>query len=482
VGLEPPEFCPVCGTPGSDFEPYEEETASGAPPSHSRWQCLNCNYVHEGPEPPERCPVCGASSDRFQPVETPESRTTGESARIEAVVIGSGIAGVSAAETIRDSSPASSVSLISLEAPLPYYRLNLTRLLAGEINQEALPIHPEQWYARRDIDLVRDAEVKQLSLESKKAILSDGRDIAYDKLILAMGSHPFIPPIPGAGLEGVVSLRTARDADTILARIGEGKECVVIGGGILGLEIAGALSRCARVTLLESHSHLMPRQLNRKAAELLKDHLREIGIHLLENARTREIAGNGSVRQVYMESGESLPAGLVIIATGVRPNTSLARRAGLEVNRGIVVDNYLETSSSGVFAAGDVAEHNGVVYGAWSVSQYQGSIAGLNALGRRSAFGGLPRSNTVKVLGVDLFSIGQFEPLDGSYVVIQDEAEGAFYHFVFLDGRLVGSILLGDATIGPAVKKAIEGRANFSRNLSATWQAADIVRHLKESR
>ena len=182
-----------------------------------------------------------------------------------------------------------------------------------------------------------------------------------------------------------------------------------------------------------------------------------------------------------VSGGDRVAAGLVIIATGVRPNTYLARKAKFDVNRGIIVDNYLETSYRDIYAAGDVAEHNGVVYGTWSVSQYQGNIAGLNAFGKKLAFGGLPRSNTIKVLGVDLFSIGLFEPVDGSYLVKQEMVDGEFYHFVFHDGKLVGSILLGNASIGPAIKKSIESKIDFANYLSKGWLTKDIIEFMKES-
>jgi nitrite reductase (NADH) large subunit len=368
-----------------------------------------------------------------------------------------------------------------MDRRIPYFRLNLTRYLAGEIDEDALPMHSEDWFGENEIELIRGVEVNRLSLTDKRVQLDDDRKVDYDRLVLAMGSHPFIPPIQGTHLEGVVTLRTAENAQYILDSVSRGVECVVIGGGILGLETAGALSRRgASVTLFESHEYLMPRQLNREASALMKSHLEKIGITLREKARTKELIGDYRVREVLLEDGDVLPAGLVVLATGVRPNTYLARKAGLEVNRGIIVNNYLEASAENVYAAGDVSEHNGVVYGTWSVSQYQGSIAGMNALGRGTGFGGIPRSNTIKVLGVDLFSIGQFEPVDGSYTVMQGTIDGDFYHYVFLDGKLIGSILFGDASTGSAVKKAIESGRDFGRHLSKGWKADDIRKYMEE--
>ncbi len=481
IGPKPPDFCPVCGSPASDFEEYTEAAPSHEKPVYKQWRCLNCSYIHDGNTPPAVCPVCGEPSESFQPIEGIEAPVEIESSNIRVLIIGTGIAGVSAAESIRKASPSAPVQLVSIEKPYPYYRLNLTRLLAGEIDSGALPIHPESWYEENGFDLIRGVEVNELSHSDKVVRLTNEQKLTFDRLILAMGSHPFIPPVPGTHLDGVVTLRTAEDAQYILDSVGRGNECVVIGGGILGLETAGALSkRGATVSLFESHDFLMPRQLNRRASELMKKHLEKLGINLLENARTKEIAGDYRVREVLLESGDSIPAGLVIIATGIRPNTYLARKAELDVNRGILVNNYLETSFSDVYAAGDVAEHNGVVYGTWGVSQYQGNMTGLNALGKKLAFGGIPRSNTIKVLGVDLFSIGQFEPVDGSYLVKEDMVGDDFYHFLFHDGKLVGSILLGNTTIGPCIKKAIEGRVDFGHVLSEEGNTVELIEFIKD--
>jgi nitrite reductase (NADH) large subunit len=481
IGPQPPEFCPVCGTPALEFEEYMEPAPAEEKPVYQQWRCLNCSYIHDGATPPVVCPVCGEPSGRFQPVESKEAPVEIEPSGIRVLIIGTGIAGVSAAESIRKASSSAPVQLVSMEKPVPYYRLNLTRYLAGEIASDALPIHPESWYKENGIDLIRGVEVNQLSLSDKVVHLGDGQKLTFDKLILAMGSHPFIPPVPGTHLDGVVTLRTSEDAQFILDSVGRGNECVVVGGGILGLETAGALAKGgATVSLFESHEYLMPRQLNRRASVLMKKHLEKLGINLLENARTKEIVGDYRVREVLLESGQAIPAGLVVIATGVRSNTYLARKAKLEVNRGILVNNYLETSFSHIYAAGDVAEHNGMVYGNWSVSQYQGNIAGLNAFGKKLAFGGLPRSNTIKVLGVDLFSIGQFEPVDGSYLVKEDMVNGDFFHFVFHDGKLVGSILLGNTSIGPALKKAIEGKVDFGQHLSGGSTTDEIIEFMKD--
>jgi nitrite reductase (NADH) large subunit len=254
-----------------------------------------------------------------------------------------------------------------------------------------------------------------------------------------------------------MTLRTASDAVRIRDAVKRGVSCVCIGGGVLGIETAAALARQgADVTMLESHAWLMPRQLNERAGAVLEKHLEAMGVKVLKRARTASIEGDGDVAGVILEDGRKLPAGLVILATGVRPNTALARKAGLEVNSGIVVNNHMQTSDPLIYAAGDAAEHNGQLYGSWAASQYQGSIAALNAAGVETAFGGLPRASTIKAVGMDIFSVGKFMPEDGSYAVVDADGEGTYTCFVLHDGRLCGAIIMGDPALATRVKKAVE--------------------------
>lgn len=444
------------------------------------WRCIVCGYVHRGDEPPETCPVCGAPASDFEPYAeqpAPEAAATAKAVRV--VIVGAGIAGLSAAESVRKTSPDAPVTLVSHEEELPYYRLNLTRLLAGEIAEEALPIHPASWYGEQRIELIRGGEVARADLGAKKVELKDGRAIAWDKLILASGARPFIPPFPGAGLEGVLALRTAADARRLIGLLRRGLRVVCIGGGILGLETAGALARRgADVTVLEGHGFLMPRQLCGRAGELLGEYVESLGIKLRRNARTKAILGDGRVVGVSLEDGTRLEAELVIVATGVRSNTDLAVRAGLAVKQGIVVDNRLATSHADVFAAGDAAEHGGVLYGSWHAAQYQGSIAGMNAAGSGVEFGGLPRSHTLKVLGLDMTSVGQFEAAGAGDRVVEDESGRNYRRFVLREGRLVGGILLGDTRLAPALGKAVEQGVDFSAILSGAATAEAVAARL----
>ena len=478
-GDEAPDWCPVCGAAEEDFAPLSEEAGPAPDRGAERWKCLNCAYVHSGTEPPETCEVCGADADRFAPLSEDGGKAGGVADARRVVIVGAGVAGVAAAEAVRGASPAAEIVLISREPGLPYFRLNLTRYLAGEVASDELPLHPENWYEDQRIELLSGREVSSLGLEGRSVELLDGDKLSFDKLILTVGAHPFVPPIPGSQREGVRSFRTSADAEHILDAVKRGARAVCIGGGILGLETAGALARQgADVSLIEGHGWLLPRQLNQAAGEALQRYVEEAGIKLHRRARTDEILGDERVRAVSLREGDPIPADLVIITTGVRPNSYLARLAGLEVDQGLVVDDCLGTSRPDVLAAGDVAQHRGVLYGNWMASQSQGSIAGMNAAGLRVEFGGIPRSNTLKVLGVELFSIGLFEPTDASFEVIEQDQDGKYLRFVFRDSHLVGAILLGDAHLAAPVKRAVEGRSDWSALLRARPNAAQVCDHL----
>ncbi|HIJ73499.1 MAG TPA: FAD-dependent oxidoreductase [Candidatus Hydrogenedentes bacterium] len=478
-GAEPPEVCPVCGASRDDFEPYVEQMPASKKPAN--WRCVICNYLHAGAGPPAVCPVCGARADEFETLEArAEAAVAGERAP-KVVILGSGIAGVSAAEALRAASPEADIVVISKEPALPYYRLNLTRYLAGEVDASALPIHPESWYAEHRIDLIPGAEAVSFSIEDNWVELSTGQRETFEKLIITAGSHPFMPPIAGAYKEGVMTLRTRGDADAILDAAKAAGRCVCIGGGLLGLETAAALARHGvHVTVLEGFGWLLPRQLTPEAGALLERHVAGLGIDVRTGVKVEEILGDERARDVRLGDGASVSGEVVVVTAGVRPNSYLARQAGLEVNKGIVVDNHLTTSHPDVFAAGDVAEHQGVLYGTWSPAQYQGTIAGINAAGLATAFGGIPRSNMLKVLGIDLFSIGTFAPDDASYDVVCAQDDDKYYRFVFRDGQLRGAVFLGDTRLAATAKKAVENRWDCSAPLRSGANVTDVLVFLEK--
>lgn len=331
-GAEPPHTCPVCGVGSELFSPLELQPTTGAAPSGDRWRCTVCDYVHVGPEPPAICPICGAPASLFEPMaERGISEATEDVGTV--VIVGAGVAGVTAAEHARATAPKARIRLLSKEPGLPYLRLNLTRLLAGEVSEDELILQSEAWFAENSVEL-EQAEVSAVDPKAHELRLRDGEVVGYDRLVLSGGAHPFVPPINGVSKEGVHVFRTLHDARALMARAKEGVRCVCIGGGLLGLETAGALQRLGlTVSVVEGFGHLLPRQLPESAGKRLQEHLVGLGIDVRCGVKVMELSGDEAVAGVTLSDEEVLPAELVVISAGVRPNTYLARQCGLKVDR-----------------------------------------------------------------------------------------------------------------------------------------------------
>ncbi|MFQ5559489.1 MAG: FAD-dependent oxidoreductase, partial [Nitrospinota bacterium] len=314
IGNHPPDFCPVCGVGASEFEAMVPEKPIAREKASDMWRCTICGFIHNGDQPPASCPVCAATSTLFAPV-LPEKGADEmlPEEREKIVIVGAGIAGLTAAETIREVSPDADIHLISNEDCLPYYRLNLTRFLAGETDQENLTIHPEEWYAEKRISLIHD-QATSIDSTGKRVLLSQKGELPYDKLIITMGAHPFRPSYPGGELSGILTLRTLNDAKDILKLSKNLDGCLCVGGGVLGIETAGALARRGvQVTLLEGHDWLMPRQLNRSAGNLLKKSLEKIGVQVKTNVRIARFLGEENVSGAELTDGTRISTKLAVI-------------------------------------------------------------------------------------------------------------------------------------------------------------------------
>lgn len=461
-GAEAPQTCPVCGADQDCFTVLEISFAAHEPVAADAWLCPVCSYLHRAAEPPATCPVCSATGSLFTPFHSGAAPVAASDDIHRIVIIGGGIAGLTAATEARRQAPQAVITLVSREQSLPYYRLNLTRFLAGDISESELQIESGQWFEEHAIQYVY-AEATAIDREQKQVHLRDGRQLAFDRLVLTNGAHPFIPPFPGATRDGVTVLRTLDDARTILLRLRPGIKLVCIGGGLLGLETAGALARQgASVTIVEGFSSLLPRQLPPRAGSLLQQRLETQGMAVCCGETVKELVGDESVQGVLLESGRLLPADLVVVAAGVRPNSYLARQAGLTVHRGIVVDDRLISSDPSILAAGDVAEHRGMLYGIWPAGYAQGVVAGRNAGGGSAVFDTLAASTRIKVLDVDLFSCGQIHPEDASTTVYESEHDGVYRAIYCCDGQLTGAVLYGDTAGAGRLKEIVESGRQIS--------------------
>lgn len=454
-GTEPPEFCPVCGAAKTHFSPLIIKQQVRSAPNPKAWQCSICDHISQEQKPPDSCPVCGAAAVLFHPHVFKQGKTA--PCGIEKlIIIGAGIAGMSAAEEARRHTKDVEITMISKEDTLPYYRLNLTRFLAGEVRESDLTIQQQDWFKTQGIKYLI-GEVQRIDRKNRSLTLLNGETLEYDRLIISNGAHPFIPPIPGAHRDNVTVLRTLEHAREMIQKLRPGTRVVCVGGGLLGLETAGALQkRGAEVTVLEGYHWLLPRQLPQKAANLLQGHLHRQAMIIKCGIQVKEFTGDEAVRAVLLEDGTEIPADLVVLATGVRPNSYLARDCGLKVNQGIVVNDQLFTSDEHILAAGDVTEHRGRLYGIWPASYAQGIVAGANSVGGRAEFTGIPMTNRIKVLDVDLFSIGQIQPTDASSRVYEVQDEANYRGLVCHDGQVVGAILYGDMTLLGVMQAAVE--------------------------
>ena len=391
------------------------------------------------------------------------------------IIIGCGIAGVSAAEAIREVDKTGKVILICNESELPYYRMNLTRYLAGEIDASKLPLHPDAWYQKNAVELMLNTVVDSINPAAKEVHLANDGTVSYDKLILANGAQPFMPPFPGKELKGVWTVRTHMDADKILDESVPPIKVVCIGGGLLGLENAGALAkRGAEVTVIETFDWLLPRQLPKEGGKQFEKLILKMGIKVVTGGKVKEMRGNEAVRAVVFEDGSELPADLVLVTTGVVSDTKLAKEAGLKVNKGVVVDEQMRTSEPDIYAAGDNCECNGKLYGLWMPAKTQGTVAGHNAAGRDDVFPELPPSAKLKVLGIDLFSVGQIAPADANDVLVYEAEDGDFTGFVLREGKLIGASLLGDVNLADEAKQAVNTGKVFNTEKGERLTVASI--------
>jgi nitrite reductase (NADH) large subunit len=386
---------------------------------------------------------------------------------IRYVIVGGGVAGTTAAQTLRSLDPAAAVALVGDEPYPYYYRPKLWEYLSGKTPQSDLFFRPAEWYAGRKIDLRLNAKVASIQPNRHRITLAAGEALPYDRLLLCTGSRSFIPGIPGTDLPGVFALRTLDDASAIRACALRSRRAVVVGGGLLGLETAHALRELnLDVTVVEIAPHLLPRQLDREGADFLQDRLEAMGMTFVTGARTAAVTGKESAAGVRLEDGRTIAGGLILFSAGVVPRAELAREAGIAVGRGIVVDGSLQTGAADVFAAGDAAEFEGRTYGLIPPAIEQARIAAQNMAGADPAVyrGTLP-SATLKLLGMDLTSLGEATAEDATLFIrrVTDEKAGVYRKIAVRDGLLVGAILLNDTESVPLYRQLIASRRDVSQ-------------------
>ncbi|TFF84959.1 MAG: NAD(P)/FAD-dependent oxidoreductase [Promethearchaeota archaeon] len=382
------------------------------------------------------------------------------------VIVGNGVAGVNAADTIRREDSEGTIEIYTDEQYLTYARPKLPSYIAEITEFEELFTRKWDWYKDKNINLFLESKVIEIYPKEKKIELENGEKISYDKLLLAAGSHPSIPPIKGTDKNRVKTLRTIDDSNEIIEIVEKTEKVIVIGGGLLGIETANSINmKDNEVTIVEFFPRLLPKQLDEEGAMILQNILEKKGMKIVVGAVTEEILGKKAVTGVRLKDGREFPAGCVVISAGIRPNLQLAKKCDIKINRGIIVNKYMETNYEDIYAAGDIAEFKERVWGIIPVAFAQSKVAGINMVhNRMEIYEEVVPSNTLKVTDIDLMSTGKIHfdetPDDIIEKRVTDEKNGIYKKLVVQkeDNKLIpiGAILLGDKTNSFEIQKLIK--------------------------
>ncbi len=401
------------------------------------------------------------------------------------VVVGNGMAGIGCVEQILKHAPQFDITVFGDETHVNYNRILLSSVLAGERAADDIVLSPLEWYRTNGIALRLGTRVIDVDPTARSVTADDGTITAYDTLLLATGSNAFMPPIAGLHCDGVFTFRTLDDTRKLLARASPGAKAVVIGGGLLGLEAARGLQvQGCDVTVVHLMPTLMERQLDPDGGNYLTGKMEDLGVRVLLGRTTTAIVGDERAEGVALEDGTIIEADLVVVAAGIRPSVELAYKAGLTVNRGIVVNDYMETSDPGIFAVGECVEHRGVCYGLVAPLLEQAKVLAATMTGNRGpAYAGTIQAAKLKIMGVDVFSAGDWSEQNADPVRFEDRAFGVYKKLTIRDGKLVGAILVGDTSDSHRYMEWLRSGADLTekrRHLLFPPPAADAGQDIAE--
>lgn len=382
------------------------------------------------------------------------------------VVIGNGMAGMRTVEELYKLAPDMyDITVFGAEPHGNYNRILLSPVLAGEKSMEDIMLNTREWYVQHGITLHAGDPVEHIDRRKRVVRAKSGLEVQYDRLLIATGSKPFIIPVPGHQLNGVLAFRDIQDVEQMLAMARNHRNAVVIGGGLLGLEAANGLQRQGMsVTVVHVTDALMNQQLDKPAASLLQKALEAKGLKFMMGAQTEQILGTDRVTGVRFKDGSEIPADLVVMTAGVRPNIDLAKSAGLHCERAIVVDDTLQTYDPRIYAVGECVQHRSATFGLVAPIWDQARVCGAHLAGagvRRYVQQTSP--TRLKVTGVDLYSVGDFIGGEGSEdLVLRDARRGVYKRLVIKDGRVTGAVLYGDVKDGPWYFNLIQNRSDIT--------------------
>jgi len=362
------------------------------------------------------------------------------------IIIGNGVAGISAAETIRNKDKNAELVIYTDEKYYHYSRPRVIEYLSGKVTVDKIIIRKEDFYKQNNIKIFLNTKIIKIDTQNKKIILENGDEDNFDKLIIAAGAYSFLPPVEGANNKGVFTLRNINDADKIISFAKNKRAAVVIGGGLLGIESAMSLKISGLdVIIVEVFDRLLPRQLDNDAAKILQTMIEEKGLKFLLAKQTSKIEKTNNQLQINFKDNTSVSADMILFSAGIRCNLKIAENSGIDYDKGIKVNEYMQTNIPDIYAAGDIAEYKGIIYGIWPAAKEQGQIAGLNVIGEKTEYKGSVLSTKLKVAGIDLASVGNIEKKEDIQIYTKQDKD-IFKRVFIKDKKLIGAILIGDTT------------------------------------
>jgi len=392
---------------------------------------------------------------------------------VRVVIIGNGGAGISAAGEIRKNMPDAEIAIVCDEPYYHYYRPRVIEYLAGKASVDDITVRKKEWYDKNSISFLSGTRVTKIDADGKKIKISPGEDIIYDKLIIAAGARSFLPPFPGASSKGVFTLRTVKDADKILEYSRDRKKGVIIGGGLLGIESGAALAaRGKDITIIEFSDRLLPRQLDGPGSGALTGMLEKKGIKFLFPRKTSGIdKTEGGKLRINFENGEPVETDFAVVSAGIRPDLSLTGGTDIKADRGIMVNELMETNVKDIYACGDIAEYKGRVYGIWPAAAEQGSACGRAIAGKGPPYNGTVMAAKLKVAGINLASAGKTEAGEGEKELTEKSGE-VYKKLVVKNDVIKGAILLGDTGSYVKVQKYIKSGEDASGQFDVILKGA----------
>lgn len=377
------------------------------------------------------------------------------------LIIGNGIAGLAAAEEIRKNDENGKILIVSKEEIPTYWRTRLSALIAKDFDKDDIYVKKEAWYQEKNIEEKLDTEVEKLDLENNKAILANGEEIEYAKVLLATGARAFVPPIKNVESKGVFAIRSLDDLISFKEYAADKKEVVIIGGGILGLEAAFSVKELGKeVSVIEAADYILNRQLDHELSKKLEKSLNDMGIKTFTGKATEEILANdGKVSGIKLSNGEEIKADVIMVQAGVRSIIDLAKNSNLEVDRGIIVNDNLQSRKENVYAAGDCAQIGNFTIGLWTASQEMGKIVGRNMTGAKETYEKPKPFSTLMIGNIKVFSAGM---TSGEGIEeMKAEKDGNIYKLFKKDGKFVGGILWNDIKMQNDVKDLVFNDKNL---------------------